>query len=147
MAIETALERDAGTLAEEREVLRDYGNMSAPTVLFVLERKLANGFSGSAVLSALGPGFTASFVAAEARQWVSASSATGIGDATIRVAPTALRVPIMRRATIIAPPTTVGLDTTLPLATGITADRVWELVSARSASGCGNPQTSCNDST
>jgi alkylresorcinol/alkylpyrone synthase len=40
--------------------------MSAPTVLFVLERAIARGFSGAAVLSALGPGFTASFLAIEA---------------------------------------------------------------------------------
>jgi alkylresorcinol/alkylpyrone synthase len=36
--------------------------MSSPTVLFVLERTLAQGFTGTAVLAALGPGFTASFV-------------------------------------------------------------------------------------
>ena len=65
-AIETALGLDDGTLAVERDVLRDFGNMSAPTVLFVLERTLAGGFSGSAILSALGPGFTASFLAIEA---------------------------------------------------------------------------------
>jgi alkylresorcinol/alkylpyrone synthase len=65
-AIEMALELGAGTLAVEREVLCNFGNMSAPTALFVLERKLAKGFSGSAILSALGPGFTASFVAIEA---------------------------------------------------------------------------------
>jgi alkylresorcinol/alkylpyrone synthase len=65
-AIEVALELSAGTLAVEREVLRDFGNMSAPTVLFVLEQQLTKGFSGSAILSALGPGFTASFVAIEA---------------------------------------------------------------------------------
>jgi alkylresorcinol/alkylpyrone synthase len=65
-AVETALELGAGTLAVEREVLRDFGNMSAPTVLFVLERILTKGFRGSAILSALGPGFTASFVAIEA---------------------------------------------------------------------------------
>ena len=65
-AIETALDLPDGTLAVEREVLRDFGNMSAPTVLFVLERTLAAGFSGSAILSALGPGFTASFLALEA---------------------------------------------------------------------------------
>ena len=47
-------------------MLRDYGNMSAPTVMFVLEQTLKQGFSGSAVLSALGPGFTASFLAIEA---------------------------------------------------------------------------------
>jgi len=60
-AIETALELPSGTLAVERSIMRDFGNMSAPTVLFVLERTLAAGFAGTAVLAALGPGFTASF--------------------------------------------------------------------------------------
>jgi alkylresorcinol/alkylpyrone synthase len=61
-AIETALDIPAGALAIERSVMRDFGNMSSPTVLFVLERTLAQGFTGTAVLAALGPGFTASFV-------------------------------------------------------------------------------------
>jgi alkylresorcinol/alkylpyrone synthase len=65
-AVEAAFELQTGTLQDEREVLRDYGNMSAPTVLFVLERALKRGFSGHAVLSALGPGFTASFLTIEA---------------------------------------------------------------------------------
>jgi alkylresorcinol/alkylpyrone synthase len=60
-AIETALELPTGAFAVERSVMRDYGNMSSPTVLFVLERVLAEGFTGTAVLAALGPGFTASF--------------------------------------------------------------------------------------
>ena len=47
----------------EREVLADYGNMSAPTVFFVLERVLAQGEAGPLTLAALGPGFTASFAA------------------------------------------------------------------------------------
>jgi alkylresorcinol/alkylpyrone synthase len=64
-AVETAFDLETGTLADERRVLRDFGNMSAPTVFFVLERALARGFSGMAVLSALGPGFTASFLAIE----------------------------------------------------------------------------------
>jgi len=64
-AIETAMELQTGALRDEREVLRNYGNMSAPTVMFVLERALRRGFSGRAVLSALGPGFTASFLAIE----------------------------------------------------------------------------------
>ena len=67
-AVEGALELQTGTLVDERRVLRDYGNMSAPTVMFVLERALKRGFSGSAVLSALGPGFTASFLAIEANK-------------------------------------------------------------------------------
>jgi alkylresorcinol/alkylpyrone synthase len=65
-AIETALELQKGTLRDEREVLRGHGNMSAPSVLFVLERALKRGLRGAAVLSALGPGFTASFMALEA---------------------------------------------------------------------------------
>jgi alkylresorcinol/alkylpyrone synthase len=65
-AIETALELQKGTLRDEREVLRGHGNMSAPSVFFVLDCALKRGLRGSAVLSALGPGFTASFVALEA---------------------------------------------------------------------------------
>jgi alkylresorcinol/alkylpyrone synthase len=41
-------------------VLRLYGNMSAPTVLFVLERLVAAGLPQRTVLTALGPGFTCS---------------------------------------------------------------------------------------
>lgn len=61
-AIETALALSDGTLDVEREVLRDAGNMSAPTVLFVLERVLAKRPQGRLLLSALGPGFTLSLV-------------------------------------------------------------------------------------
>lgn len=49
-------------LAEARNVLRQHGNMSAPTVLFVLERVLALSVAGPLLVSALGPGFTAAFV-------------------------------------------------------------------------------------
>ena len=62
-AIETALALDQGTLDHEREVIADYGNMSAPTVLFILQRALANGLPARSLLTALGPGFTASCVA------------------------------------------------------------------------------------
>ena len=65
-AIEVALELQKGTLRDEREILRGHGNMSAPTVLFVLERALKRGLRGPAVLSALGPGFTANFLELEA---------------------------------------------------------------------------------
>ncbi len=41
-----------------REVLRACGNMSSPTVLFVLERLLAGGRRGPVVLLAFGPGLT-----------------------------------------------------------------------------------------
>lgn len=61
-AIETALSLDQGTLEHERAVIADYGNMSAPTVLFILERTLAKGLPPRSLLTALGPGFTASCV-------------------------------------------------------------------------------------
>ena len=59
-ALELSLHLDQGSLDHEREVLRDYGNMSAPTVLFVLERLLAAGMPERTMLLALGPGFTTS---------------------------------------------------------------------------------------
>jgi alkylresorcinol/alkylpyrone synthase len=57
-ALERGLSLDRGTLADERAVLADYGNMSAPTVLFVLKRALAAGIHGRILMSAMGPGFT-----------------------------------------------------------------------------------------
>jgi alkylresorcinol/alkylpyrone synthase len=62
LALERALSLDQGTLDHEREVIADYGNMSAPTVLFVLERALAHGLPPRSLVTALGPGFTASCV-------------------------------------------------------------------------------------
>ena len=59
-AIEGALSLDQGSLVAERDVLRDHGNMSAPTVLFVLDRYRKAGLPALSVLNALGPGFTAS---------------------------------------------------------------------------------------
>ena len=59
-AIESALHLEQGVLDHEREVLRDYGNMSAPTALFVLKRVLASDPTGTMLMTALGPGFTAS---------------------------------------------------------------------------------------
>lgn len=64
-AVESALELQTGTLRDEREVLRTHGNMSAPTVLFVLERALRRGLRGQALLAAMGPGFTVSMAALE----------------------------------------------------------------------------------
>ncbi|MDA0704990.1 MAG: type III polyketide synthase [Proteobacteria bacterium] len=51
-----------GGLIHARSVLRDFGNMSAATVMFVLERALAADASGRHLMSALGPGFTAGFL-------------------------------------------------------------------------------------
>lgn len=64
-AIEAALDLPPGSLAEERAVLHDHGNMSAPTVLFVLDRYRRAGLPPRSVLSALGPGFTASSIVLE----------------------------------------------------------------------------------
>ena len=63
MALEGALSLEQGALDHERDIIADYGNMSAPTVLFVLERALAKDLPRRSLLTALGPGFTASCVA------------------------------------------------------------------------------------
>jgi alkylresorcinol/alkylpyrone synthase len=65
-AIERAMRLPQGSLLAEREVLRRAGNMSAPTVLFVLDDVLRSGARGRMVATALGPGFTASFLPIEA---------------------------------------------------------------------------------
>ena len=65
-AIETAMALDPGSLDLEREVLGDYGNMSAPTVLFVLDRLLARGLPDRTLLTAFGPGFTCAGMLLEA---------------------------------------------------------------------------------
>jgi alkylresorcinol/alkylpyrone synthase len=57
-AIETSLKLNQGELNLEREVLRDCGNMSAPTVLFVLDRLLDQGLPDKVMMTAFGPGFT-----------------------------------------------------------------------------------------
>ncbi len=62
-AVEMALKLKRGSLDHERDVLREFGNMSAPTVLFALERVLRAPRKGMLALSALGPGFTASLLA------------------------------------------------------------------------------------
>ncbi|HEX9589866.1 MAG TPA: type III polyketide synthase [Bradyrhizobium sp.] len=61
-ALEAAFSLNQGTLDHERQIIADYGNMSAPTVLFVLERARAKGLPARSLLTALGPGFTASCV-------------------------------------------------------------------------------------
>lgn len=62
VAIEEALALPAGVLDAERETLQRYGNMSAPTVLFVLKAVLENPQGGRMIACALGPGFTAAFI-------------------------------------------------------------------------------------
>ena len=65
-AIESALDLHQGELNIEREVLHDYGNMSAPTVLFVLDRLLKQGLPQKVMMTAFGPGFTCAGMLLEA---------------------------------------------------------------------------------
>ena len=65
-AIEKALDLNQGELNLEREVLNDFGNMSAPTVLFVLERLLKQGLPDRVLMTAFGPGFTCAGMLLEA---------------------------------------------------------------------------------
>lgn len=60
-ALETAFAPVSAGLDHARAVMRERGNMSAVSVLFVLERMLAAGARGRHLMSALGPGFTAGF--------------------------------------------------------------------------------------
>jgi len=71
-ALESAFGLPQGALVEARAVLRDYGNMSATTAIFVLERILSKARATGqhwerALMTALGPGFTAGFVLIENR--------------------------------------------------------------------------------
>ncbi len=62
-----ALGRTPASFEHAHAVLREHGNMSSPTCLFVLERLLAAGGVGPgehALVSALGPGFSAEYVLA-----------------------------------------------------------------------------------
>lgn len=65
-ALERALSLDQGALDHERTVLADYGNMSAPTALFVLDRLVKAKLPPRTLLTAMGPGFTASCVSLQA---------------------------------------------------------------------------------
>ena len=56
------MELPNGSLDAERATLREAGNMSAPTVLFVLKKVLDSGAHGRMMAFALGPGFTASYL-------------------------------------------------------------------------------------
>lgn len=60
-ALEEVFDLAPGALTAAREVLRDYGNMSAVTAMFVLRRMMAQGLAGRHLMSALGPGFSAAF--------------------------------------------------------------------------------------
>jgi alkylresorcinol/alkylpyrone synthase len=64
-ALEDAMDMQRGDLKESRSVLREFGNMSAVTALFVAERMRLMG--QQTLLSALGPGFTAAFLMLDGR--------------------------------------------------------------------------------
>lgn len=61
-ALEEALGLAPETLAAERAVLREFGNMSAATVLFVLREAMRERRRGRQLMTGLGPGFTAGFL-------------------------------------------------------------------------------------
>lgn len=61
-ALESALSLEQGSLDHERAVLSEHGNMSSPTVLYVLDRARRAGLPRRSLATALGPGFTASCV-------------------------------------------------------------------------------------
>jgi alkylresorcinol/alkylpyrone synthase len=65
-ALEEVFDLPPGGMVDARAVLRDYGNMSGATVMFVLERALGRGLHGRYLVSSLGPGFTAGFLLLEA---------------------------------------------------------------------------------
>jgi alkylresorcinol/alkylpyrone synthase len=60
---EEVLEIDRAAAAHSWAVLRDYGNMSSVTSMFVLDRAIRAGDRGRHLLAAFGPGFSAYFVA------------------------------------------------------------------------------------
>ncbi|MEI9933009.1 MAG: type III polyketide synthase [Rhizomicrobium sp.] len=57
-ALEDSFQIERGALTESRSVLRDYGNMSAVTALFVLERMDWRKKNQRILMTALGPGFS-----------------------------------------------------------------------------------------
>jgi len=57
-ALEDAFQIERGALTESRSILRDYGNMSAVTALFVLERMDWRKKDQRILMTALGPGFS-----------------------------------------------------------------------------------------
>jgi alkylresorcinol/alkylpyrone synthase len=65
--LEDVLPLKSSDLAHSWAVLKDYGNMSSATALFVLERALASGARGRHLLGAFGPGFSVYFAILDLR--------------------------------------------------------------------------------
>ena len=65
-ALEDCLGLQAGALGHARDTLRDHGNMSAATVLFVLRAALDERPAGRRLMTTLGPGFTAAMMMIDA---------------------------------------------------------------------------------
>jgi alkylresorcinol/alkylpyrone synthase len=65
-ALEDCFELQRGDLKHARDVLRDHGNMSAATVLFVLKETLDAKARGPQLMTTMGPGFTAGLMVLEA---------------------------------------------------------------------------------
>jgi alkylresorcinol/alkylpyrone synthase len=61
-ALEGAFNLGQGSLDHERQVLSEHGNMSSPTVLFILDRVRRADLPRRSMVTAMGPGFTASTV-------------------------------------------------------------------------------------
>jgi alkylresorcinol/alkylpyrone synthase len=61
-ALEDAFGIARGALEDSRSVLRDFGNMSAVTALFVLKRMDWRDRARQTLMTALGPGFSAVFL-------------------------------------------------------------------------------------
>lgn len=64
-AYEEALGIDGELLSTTRGVMRDYGNMSSATVLYVLERFVQRHEAGYGLMMAMGPGFSSETVVLE----------------------------------------------------------------------------------
>lgn len=58
-AVQQALDLDRAALADSREVLSGYGNMSSPTILFILDRLIARDAPRPCVAMGFGPGLVA----------------------------------------------------------------------------------------
>ncbi len=64
-AVETSLALSKNSLGYSRHILSEFGNMSSPTIFFILKHALEQGARGSAVAIAFGPGLTIEMILME----------------------------------------------------------------------------------